>query len=191
MYQGKLLFINALLKYRNNVFAFITRKQSFVIDLLKYSHPFIYVLYFFLSLAPVIPFKSTMRKQQMPFTSQQTTRRYEIESDAHRESNACEIGRRYLGVMEIKAIDQENEKTESNNINQNNVSSPKNNSQITEKADGQSMHGSDLVTEILNEELIQQVREKIHSKYIQMYLFVLEIPVHLVVPNCFSSVGRR
>jgi len=68
--------------------------------------------------------------------------------------------------MEIKAIDQENEKTESNNINQNNVSSPKNNSQITEKADGQS----DLVTEILNEELIQQVREKIHSEYIQMYL---------------------
>ena len=112
----------------------------------------------------------------MPFTSQQTTRRYEIESDAHRESNACEIGRRYLGVMEIKAIDQENEKTESNNINQNNVSSPKNNSQITEKVDGQSMHGSDLVTEILNEELIQQVREKIHSEYIQMYLFVLEIP---------------
>lgn len=89
--------------------------------------------------------------------------RYELESDETREANAIEIGRRYLGIEEvIKAIDQDTERTEPNNINQNNVSSPKNNS---EKADGQSMQNDvDLVIDILNDELISQVKQKIHSK---------------------------
>ncbi|CAG9809921.1 unnamed protein product [Chironomus riparius] len=96
--------------------------------------------------------------------------RYEIESDDHRKTNACEIGRRYLGVENvIKAIDQENEKTESNNINQNNVSSPKNNSQVTEKVDGQSMHETDLVIDIINKELITDVEQKIHTASKELY----------------------
>lgn len=104
--------------------------------------------------------------------------RYEVESDENRRKTAFEIGRRYLGIVnEIKAIDQEIEKTEPNNITQNNVSSPKNNSQqISEKIDGQSMHNDneennvdagdagDLVIDILNDELISPVKQKIHSK---------------------------
>jgi hypothetical protein len=77
-----------------------------------------------------------------------------------------------LGIdEEIKAIDQDSEKLESNNIN--NVSpSPNKNNQITpnnesEKVDGGGgEHDGDvnLVVDILNDELIAQVRQKIHSK---------------------------
>jgi UDP-glucose 6-dehydrogenase len=90
--------------------------------------------------------------------------RYEIESDENRQSNAIEIGRRFLAIEEeIKAIDDENEKTEPNNINQNNVSSPKNN-QTIEKVDERSESDDDLVIDILNDELISQAKQKIHSK---------------------------
>lgn len=77
-----------------------------------------------------------------------------------------------MGIEEeIKAIDQDSEKLESNNIN--NVSpSPNKNNQITpnnesEKVDvGGGEHDGDvnLVVDILNDELIAQVKQKIHSK---------------------------
>lgn len=77
-----------------------------------------------------------------------------------------------MGIEEeIKAIDQDSEKMESNNIN-NGPSSPNKNNQITpnsecEKVDGGGgEHDGDvnLVVDILNDELIAQVRQKIHRK---------------------------
>lgn len=92
-----------------------------------------------------------------------------------RQINAIEIGRKYLDVVEeIKAIDQDSEKLESNNIN--NVSlSPNKNNQITpnsesEKVDGEHEGDVNLVVDILNDELIAQVRQKIHRK---IFLFSL------------------
>lgn len=88
-----------------------------------------------------------------------------MESDENREALVFEIGRRYLGIEEeITDHEEKNEKTELNNLNKNNVSSPKSNQLINEKNEGQSLTGSDLVIDILNDELISQVKEKIHSK---------------------------
>lgn len=103
--------------------------------------------------------------------------RYEIESDENRQITAIEIGRKYLDVdEEIKAIDQDSEKMESNNIN-NVSSSPNKNNQITpnnesEKVDGGGDGDVNLVVDILNDELIAQVRQKIHSK-MKMKIFLL------------------
>lgn len=77
---------------------------------------------------------------------------------------AIAIGRRYMGIeCEIKDHDEANEKTELNNLSQNNVSSPKRN-QINEKTEGQSLTDSDLVIDILNDELISPVKQKIQCK---------------------------
>lgn len=87
-----------------------------------------------------------------------------MESDENREAIVIEIGRRYLGIEEdITGHEEKSEKTELNNLNQNNVSSPKNN-QTNEKSEGQSLTESDLVIDILNDELISQVRQKIQRK---------------------------
>jgi hypothetical protein len=84
-----------------------------------------------------------------------------LESDERRTANAIRIGRTYLSIEaeEIKAMEQESEKTESNNISQNN-------SQLhLEKADGLSeQNESSPVTDILNDELIADCKLKIHSK---------------------------
>lgn len=90
--------------------------------------------------------------------------RYEVESDENRILMAIAIGRRYMGIeCEIKDHDDANEKTELNNLSQNNVSSPKRN-QINEKTEGQSLTDSDLVIDILNDELISPVKQKIQCK---------------------------
>lgn len=88
-------------------------------------------------------------------------RRYEVESDENREAMVIEIGRRYLGVEEeeIKDHDEKIEKTELSTLNQNNVS-PKHN-QSNEKSEGQSLNESDLVIDILNDELVSLVKLKI------------------------------
>lgn len=93
------------------------------------------------------------------------TNRYEVESDENRRNMVIEIGRRFLGLDEdIKDQEEKSEKTELNNLNQNNVSSPKNN-QINDKTEGQPpLTESDLVIDILNDELISQVRQKIQSE---------------------------
>lgn len=86
-----------------------------------------------------------------------------MESEENRKSIVIEIGRRYLGIDDdIKDHEESNEKTELNNLNQNNVLSPKHN-QINEKTEGQSLTESDLVIDILNDELISQVRLKFQS----------------------------
>lgn len=92
--------------------------------------------------------------------------------DGNRQTSAIEIGRRFLGINEeLKAIDQDSEKLESNNIN--NITSPKNNQITTTNNDSEKIvdgegenenENSDLVLDILNDELIEQVRQKIHSK---------------------------
>jgi hypothetical protein len=91
--------------------------------------------------------------------------RYEVESDENRKNCVLKIGRRYLGIDDIEFKDHEenNEKTELNNLSQNNVSSPKNN-QVSEKSEGQSLTENDLVIDILNDEDISQVRQKIQGK---------------------------
>jgi hypothetical protein len=88
-----------------------------------------------------------------------------VESDENRRNMVIEIGRRFLGLDEdIKDQEEKTEKTELNSLNQNNVSSPKNN-QINEKSEGQPpLTESDLVIDILNDELISQVRQKIQSE---------------------------
>lgn len=87
-------------------------------------------------------------------------RRYEVESDENREAMVIEIGRRYLGVEEeIKDHDEKSEKTDLDTSNQNNVS-PKRN-QSNEKGEGQSLNESDLVIDILNDELVSLVKLKI------------------------------
>lgn len=69
-----------------------------------------------------------------------------------------------MGIEEpISGHGEKNEKTELNNLSQNNVSSPKNN-QISDKTEGQSLTESDLVIDILNDELISLVRQKIERK---------------------------
>lgn len=93
--------------------------------------------------------------------------RYEIELEGNRNATATEIGRRFLGIdEEIKAIDQDSDKLESNNLN--NVTSPKNN-QITTSSENEKVgdgdENADLVLDILNDELIAQVRLKVHSEY--------------------------
>lgn len=95
---------------------------------------------------------------------------------------------------EIKAIDQENEKTEPNNISQNNISSPKNNSsqQVIEKVDGQSMHDeADLVIDILNDELISQVKQKIFSEFYQMSLCVIISYVCNLIISIFIDSAKE
>lgn len=88
-----------------------------------------------------------------------------MESDENRQAIVIEIGRRYLGIEEeIKEHEEKNEKTELNNVSKNNLSSPKSNQLINEKTEGQSLTDSDLVIDILNDELISQVKQKIHSK---------------------------
>lgn len=89
-----------------------------------------------------------------------------MESDENRILMALAIGRRYMGIeCEIKELDETNEKTELNNLSQNNVSSPKHN-RINEKTEGQSLTDSDLVNDILNDELISQVKLKIQCEKI-------------------------
>lgn len=93
--------------------------------------------------------------------------RYEIELEGNRNATATEIGRRFLGIdEEIKAIDQDSDKLESNNIN--NVTSPKIN-QITTNSENEKVgdgdENADLVLDILNDELIVQVRQKVHSEH--------------------------
>lgn len=91
--------------------------------------------------------------------------RYEVESEENRQAIVIEIGRRYLGIEEeIKENDEKIEKTELNVLNnQNNVPLPKNNLN-NEKLEGQSLTESDLVIDILNDELITLVRQKIQRK---------------------------
>lgn len=68
-----------------------------------------------------------------------------------------------MGIEEeIKDQEEKSEKTELNNLNQNNVPSPKNN-QTNEKPEGQSFSDSDLVVDILNDELITLVRQRIQG----------------------------
>lgn len=88
-----------------------------------------------------------------------------MESEENRQAIVIEIGRRYLGIEEeIKENDEKIEKTELNVLNnQNNVPSPKNNLN-NEKLEGQSLTESDLVIDILNDELITLVRQKIQRK---------------------------
>lgn len=87
-----------------------------------------------------------------------------MESEENRQAIVIEIGRRYLGIEEeIKEHEEKNEKTELNVLNQNNVPSPKNNIN-SEKLEGQSLTESDLVIDILNDELITLVRQKIQRK---------------------------
>lgn len=96
--------------------------------------------------------------------------RYEVESNENRKAIAIEIGRRFLGIEEdIKDQGEKNEKTELNNLNQNNVPSPKHN-QTNEKSEGQSMSESDLVIDILNDELITLVKQKIQGMITIRYL---------------------
>lgn len=105
---------------------------------------------------------TSLRHLLVPITFPQ---RYEVESDENRQAIVIEIGRRYLGIEEeIKDHEEKSEKTELNNLNKNNVSSPKSNQLINEKTEGQSLTESDLVIDILNDELISQVKQKIHSK---------------------------
>lgn len=74
-----------------------------------------------------------------------------------------EIGRRYLGVEEdIKDHDDNDEKTELNNLSQNNVS-PKR-FQLFDKSEGQPQTENDLVIDILNDEVISLVKQKIQSE---------------------------
>lgn len=86
-----------------------------------------------------------------------------MESDENRQAMVIEIGRRYLGIEEeIKDREEKSEKTELNNLNPHNVS-PKHN-QSNEKSEGQSLNESDLVNDILNDELVSLVRLKIERK---------------------------
>ena len=98
----------------------------------------------------------------IPFLS---AKRYEVESDENRRAVVIEIGRRFLGIEEVmKDQEEKNEKTELNNLNQNNLPSPKNN-QMNEKNEGQPPGTDcDLVIDILNDELISQVKQKIQRK---------------------------
>lgn len=90
--------------------------------------------------------------------------RYEVESEENRRAIVIETGRRYLGIEEeIKEHDEDDEKTELNNLSQNNVSSPRH-IQINEKSEGQSFCEGDLVIDILNDELISLVKQKIHGR---------------------------
>lgn len=87
-----------------------------------------------------------------------------MESDENRKLMAVAIGRRYLGIEEeIKDHDENHEKTELNNLSHENVSSPKHN-RMNEKMEGQSLTDSDLVNDILNDELIALVKQKLRSK---------------------------
>lgn len=87
-----------------------------------------------------------------------------MESDENRQAIVIETGRRYLGIEEeISVHEEKNEKTELNNLSQNNVSSPKNN-QINDKTEGQSLNENDQVIDILNDELISLVKQKIQRK---------------------------
>jgi hypothetical protein len=110
-----------------------------------------------------------MENQQPTPPPNRAPHRYELESDEIRRTNAIRIGRVFLDIEEeeIKAIDQESEKNESNNINQNNVSSPKNNSQLEKAADGVSEQNEITlpVTDILNDELISDCKQKVHSEH--------------------------
>lgn len=89
-----------------------------------------------------------------------------MESDENRKALVIEMGRRYLGIeAELKDFNEENnEKTELNNLSQNNLSSPKIQQNNEKSDDHHSYHDSDLVIDILNDELISQVREKIQGR---------------------------
>lgn len=89
-----------------------------------------------------------------------TLHRYEVESEENRRACVIEIGRRYLGI-ENEILEHE-DKTELDSLEQNNLSSI--NIQINEKDDEQSFSDSDRVIDILNDELVSQVRQKIQSK---------------------------
>jgi hypothetical protein len=91
-------------------------------------------------------------------------KRYEVESDENRRAVVIEIGRRFLGIEnEIKDHAESKEKTELNSLDQNNISSMINN-QTNEKDDEQSLTDNDLVIDILNDEVVSQVKLKIQSK---------------------------
>lgn len=99
-----------------------------------------------------------------------------MESDENRFLIAYEICRRFLGIQtDIKINDDKtsnndmmdnNDRTELNNINQmNNVISPKHHSnekEIDKEVDEYT--GDDLVVDILNDELISQVNDKLQGK---------------------------
>lgn len=98
-----------------------------------------------------------------------------MESDENREAIVIEIGRRYLGIEEpISEHGEKNEKTELNNLSQNNVSSPKNN-QISDKTEGQSLTESDLVIDILNDELISLVKQNIQRKNPKNFVLITSL----------------
>lgn len=85
-----------------------------------------------------------------------------MESDENRPVLAIEIGNRYLGIED--ETDNHEEKSEKNDLNNlNSASTPKHN-QTNEKIEGRSLSDSELVIDILNDELIALVRQKIKGK---------------------------
>jgi hypothetical protein len=97
-----------------------------------------------------------------------------VESDENRFLIAYEICRRFLGIQtDVKINDDKtsndvttdnNERTELNNINQmNNVISPKHHSNEKEIDKVDEYTGDDLVVDILNDELISQVNDKLQG----------------------------
>lgn len=120
-------------------------------------------------------------------------------------ASAIEIGRRFLDVdEEIKAIDQESDKLESNNIN--NVASPKNN-QISVNSENEKDGGggggegiengheenADLVLDILNDDVIAQVRLKIHSEFNwqSKLLFLINFLILVYFSNSLNAVASK
>lgn len=101
--------------------------------------------------------------------------RYEVESGENRLLIAYEICRRFLGIQSDVKINNDdktsnevtdsNEKTELNNVNQtNNVVSPKHHTNEKEIDKSDEFTGDDLVVDILNDELISQVKDKSEGK---------------------------
>lgn len=98
-----------------------------------------------------------------------------MESDENRLLIAYEICRRFLGIQTDVKINNDdktsnevtdsNEKTELNNVNQtNNVVSPKHHTNEKEIDRTDEFSGDDLVVDILNDELISPVKDKVEGK---------------------------
>lgn len=91
-------------------------------------------------------------------------RRYEVESDENRRAIAIEIGHDYLGIENNNSNHKDSkEKIELNSLEHNNVESTTN-SQTNEGDEEQSLTENNLVIDILNDELVSLVRQKILSE---------------------------
>lgn len=87
--------------------------------------------------------------------------RYEVESDENRLLIAYEICRRFLGIQSDVKINND-DKTANETVTDSNEKTELNHKDEIDKTD--EFNGDDLVVDILNDELITQVRDKIEGK---------------------------